>query len=128
MTENKNMMIFSSDWYGKGSFRMMPTNKDCPFVEVIFDPSTKILAVLSNTVKDKPQMVPKLNSKGQTVTVKNADGVAGLAEERLIMETYHEYYIDNESDIREFIKRFAENPKHSATEILNTIFKEEDKK
>ena len=126
--ENNSMLVFSSDWYGKGSFRMIPTSIECPYVEVIFDPSTKVLAIMGKIIKQKPQMLPKLNSKGQPVTVKSAEGTQGLAEERCVMEAYHEYYMDDKDDIKNFIKLFAFNPRHPALKILETIWKEEEKK
>lgn len=127
MLEQMNMLVYTSEWYGKGSFRMIPLSNDCPFLEVIFDPSTKVLAVISESIKEKPQMLPKLNGKGQPVTVKSAEGTQGLAEERHLMDAYYEYYIDNEDDIKSFIKIFAANPDHKALAILETIFKEEEK-
>lgn len=119
------MLVYRSNWYGKDSFRMMPITDDCPFLEVIFDPSTKVLAVIGRSMKDKPQMVPKLNGKGQPITVKSAEGTAGLAEERLVFESYYEYYVDDPEDIKNFVKMYALNFDHPAVSIFETIFEEE---
>lgn len=121
----ESMLVYRSNWYGKDSFRMMPITDDCPFLEVIFDPSTKVLAVIGRSMKDKPQMVPKLNGKGQPITVKSAEGTAGLAEERLVFESYYEYYVDDPEDIKNFVEMYALNFDHPAVSIFETIFEEE---
>lgn len=128
MTQEKSMLAYSSKWYGEGSFRLLPVNENCPFLEGIFDPSTKVLAIIGKSIKEKPQMMPKINAKGQTITVKNIDGVSGLAEERVIMDTYYEYYIDDEEDIKDFIKMFVINLDNKCLKILDTIFKTENNK
>jgi hypothetical protein len=116
-----NMMIYSTDWYGSKSFRMMPITEDCPFNEVIFDPTTKVLAVISKDQKEKPQMMPKLNEKGQLIPLKVTveNGQPKYVEERRMMDTYYEYYLDQVDDIKAFINQFAINPEHSATAIIN---------
>jgi hypothetical protein len=117
----QSMFIYSTDWYGKKTFRMLPNNNDCPFNEVIYDPGTKVLAIISKEHKEKPQMFPKLNEKGELVQKKGATGADGKplhVEERRMMDTYYEYYIDNIDDIKEFINFFANNSKHPALAIL----------
>jgi hypothetical protein len=48
-------------------------------------------------------------------------GDSGVLEERIVMDTYYEYYLDNIDDIRVFIKHFAINSDHSAAAILDDI-------
>lgn len=119
----KSMFIYSTDWYGRKSFRMLPINEDCPFNEVIFDPNTNVLAVISKDKKEKPQMLPKLNDKGQVIALKSGSDASQsrYVEERRIMETYYEYYIDSMSDIKAFIEMFAVNPDHTALDVLNQV-------
>ena len=50
-TYGENMMITSSNWGPYKTFKLMPITEDCPFVEAIYDPSSKILAVISKVVK-----------------------------------------------------------------------------
>ena len=91
------MLVYSTDWYGKKTFRMLPTDAKCPFNEVIYDPGTKVLAIISKEHKEKPQMFPKLDEKGELVQKKGATGADGKAlhvETREMMDTYYEYYID----------------------------------
>lgn len=125
MQETPNMFIYSADWYGQKTFRMLPVSEACPFNEVIYDPNTKVLAIVSKDKKDKPQMLPKLNEKGQVIPLKGA--VPGnpnsqqYLEERRILETYYEYYIDNVEDMKAFIKIFATNPEHPAVDVINAV-------
>ena len=117
----QNMFIYSTDWYGKKTFRMLPISQDCPFNEAIYDPGTKVLAIISKEHKEKPQMFPKLNDKGELVYKKGANGADGKplhVEERRMMDTYYEYYIENIDDIKEFVNYFSSNSKHPALSIL----------
>lgn len=116
--ETKSMFVYSTDWYGRQTFRMLPMTIECPFNEVIYDPNTKVLAVISKDKKDKPQMLPKLTDKGQVIPVKTSEGQHYI-EERRIMETYYEYYIDNKTDIEKFIHLFAVNIDHPILKIIN---------
>lgn len=112
-TMEKTMLAFSTDWYGAKSFRLMPVSNDCPFNEAIFDPTSKVLAIISRDKKEKPQMLPKLNDKGQLIPVRSTDAnQPKFIEERRMMETYYEYYMDAEADVRSFIDRFVVNPEH----------------
>ena len=103
----KNMMIYAAKWNDKQTFRLMPINEDCIFNEAIFDPEQKVLAVISKDVKEKPMMMPRLNDRGDIIATKRASGEQGWQEQRIIMDAYYEYYIEDMSDIIAFIKMFA---------------------
>jgi hypothetical protein len=105
----KSMLVTTMEWNGVPTFRMIPINIDCPYVDVIFDPREKTLAVISSSVKEKPQMLPKLNDKGQLMQLR---GNNDYAQERRIMEAYYEYYIQDLTDIETFVKHFAVNSDH----------------
>ena len=109
-----NMMIYAATWNDTETFRMIPTSEECPFIEAIYDPTQKVLAVISKEVKEKPMMMPRLSDKGLPVTVKKADGTLGLQEQRIILDAYYEYYISEKADIREFVEKFAINPSHKS--------------
>lgn len=109
-----NMMIYSAKWNDTETFRMIPTTEECPFNEAIYDPTEKVLAIISKDSKEKPMMMPKLSDKGLPIQVKRPDGSLGLQEQRVIMDTYYEYYISEKADIREFVEKFAINPGHKA--------------
>lgn len=130
----KNMMIVSAPWKDQTSFRMIPITEDCPFAEVLYDPNEKVLAIISKLAKDKPQMMPKLNTQtGQVKTTKGRATEGGPLEdfpvqERIVMPVYYEYYIDSKDDIKAFIEHFAMNPKHTSLSVMNEVKKEPTKK
>jgi len=118
----QSMFVYNTDWHGNNTFRMLPIDLKCPFNEVIYDPTTKVLAIVSKEHKDKPHMLPKLDDKGSILLKKGAstsEGKAAMVEQRVIMDTYYEYYIDNIDDIKEFVNYFANNNKHQALKILD---------
>jgi len=105
----KNMMIYAAKWNEKQTFRLMPINSDCIFNEAIFDPEQKVLAVISKDIKEKPMMMPRLNDRGDTIATKRANGEQWWQEQRVVIDAYYEYYIEDMSDILLFIKMFAIN-------------------
>jgi hypothetical protein len=120
MIKYNNMMVYHALWHGQKSFRMMPLSEDCPFNEVLYNPIEKVLAVISKDQKEKPQLLPKLNEKGELV--KNKPGSSNpWQEERRMMPAYYEYYIEDMSDIDYFIKCFAVNADHMALNVLSNI-------
>lgn len=118
----QSMFIYSADWQGSKTFKMLPIDLKCPFNEVIYDPNTKVLAIISKEHKDKPHMFPKLDSRGKVVLLKKNKSLKeeqdSIIEERVMMDTYYEYYIESPEDIKEFVNFFANNNKHSALKIL----------
>lgn len=108
-TSVKNMMIYSSKWNEKQTFRMMPIDSNCPFNEAIFDPEQKVLAIVSKDNKDKPMMMPRLNDRGDLIAAKRSNGEQGWQEQRVILSAYYEYYLEDINDIVAFVKRFAVN-------------------
>ncbi len=109
-----NMMIYAAKWNDTDTFRLIPLTADCPFNEAIYDPTEKVLAIISKDAKQKPMMMPKISDKGLPIQVKRPDGSLGLQEQRVILDAYYEYYISEKADIREFVEKFAVNPSHKA--------------
>ena len=110
---NNSMMLITSTWGSSKTFKMIPVNKDCPFNECIFDLDAKVLAVIGKDGKDTMHMVAKLNEWGDPVTMKIGKRQNGkdYAEERKTLNTFYEYYIEETSEIAEFVKMFAVNNK-----------------
>ena len=112
---SKSMMAYKADWYGTETFRLIPTTLDCPYNEAIYDPNTKVLAIIGKTPMEKAVMLPKLNDKGLPTPVKGTDPKQQMfVEERRIMSTLSEYYLDNIDDITVFIQMFVTNPEHTS--------------
>ena len=100
----KNMMLVASEWNGKPSFRTVPMTADCPYVECIFDPESKVFVVISKTKRNTLQMLPKLDEYGNPVT-----GTKGAKQERHKIEVFQEYYIEHDEAIKEIVENHAVN-------------------
>jgi hypothetical protein len=100
----KNMMLVSSEWNGKSSFRALPMTVSCPYVECIFDPESKVFVIISKVKRNTLQMLPKLDEYGQPLT-----GTKGTKQDRHKLEVFQEYYISDEESIKDFINLFAVN-------------------
>lgn len=114
---NQSMMIYKTISQGDiESFRMIPLTNECPFVEAIYVPQTKVLAVISKQHISKPHMLPKLDEKGHAVKKGNE-----YLQQRVTVDTYYEYYIEDREDIEAFIKKFAINLQHDSVKDLIKI-------
>lgn len=121
------MLAYATDWYGSKTFRLMPLTTDCPFNEAIYDPNTKVLAIIGKTQVEKPVMLPKLNDKGETILVKGSNPAQPrYVEERRILNTFTEYYMDVAEDVMDFITRHVVNPEHPSIIAALTVTAEEE--
>jgi len=112
------MMIIKSDWNQQPTFKMVPVSVNCPYVECIYDPESKILALIGNIKKNVFHMMPKLDDNGDIVARKvRTEGSKTYKEERRTVETFQEYYITDNAQISEFVEMFGINPQ-VATEYL----------
>jgi len=104
------MLLISSSWKEGKTFKMIPTTKDCPFVECIYDTQLQVLAIIGTITKDTFHMVPKMDANGdyEKRKVPAANGNP-FKEERKLLETFQEYYLEERTDIENFIKMFAVN-------------------
>lgn len=89
----QSMMLITSSWENRKTFKMLPITKECPYNEIIFDLDNKTLAIIS---KEKKQA---LHSVGNN---KNMDKLR-------LVDTYYEYYIEDEEEIRNIVNMFAIN-------------------
>ena len=108
-----SMMLVQSTWNGEQTFRMVPIHKDCPYVECICDPTTKVFVVISTITKNTFHMVPKLDDNGDTMFVKNGKRQNGKMqkEERRQCETFQEFYLEDINSVIDIVKHFALNEK-----------------
>lgn len=105
-----SMMIIKSDWNNQPTFKMIPLSKDCPYIEGIYDPQSKVLALIGLTKKSVFHMMPKLDDNGDVITRKiRTEGSKAHKEERRTVETFQEYYLIDVDDIKAFVKLFAMN-------------------
>lgn len=103
------MLVYHNEWDGKPSFKMLPIEKKCPYVEAIYDPATKVLVVINKSHKNTPHMFPVLDLSGKQLPNR---------EERIMTDTYYEHYIENMDDIKAFVQHFANNRQHEALKML----------
>lgn len=104
------MMLITSSWNNDKTFKMIPISSSCPYVECIYDPKAKVLAVMSTVKKNLFHMVPKLDANGDPEfrKVPAKDGVP-VKQERRTIETFQEYYVEAADEIKTFISGFAIN-------------------
>lgn len=113
MEYGKNMLLITSYWSDKDTFKLIPITDDCPYSEAIYDPATTLLVVIGKTSKENFQMVPRLDEDGNPMPVKKprANGKT-YKEQRTTLSVLHEYYIVDKDEQESFIKAFAVNEKH----------------
>jgi hypothetical protein len=102
------------------SFAGIPVTEDCPYLELIFNPKEKILGIISKQKKQMLQSVPKLDNNGfpKVTTNKQFKDAFPFQQERILMETYHEYYITDANEIKSFLQAIAVNPEFNYNEFL----------
>lgn len=101
----KTMMLITSTYEEHPTFKLIPISKKCPYNEIIFDPIERILAIVSKEKKNNLKFVPKMDEKGRQII--DTDELS--IKERIVIETYYEYYIKDENEIRELLKLHATN-------------------
>lgn len=108
---DNSMMLVTSTWGTMKTFKMIPTAIDCPYAECIFDVQGKILAVIGKDKKESMHMLPRLNDSGdvQYLKIGKRNNGKDYAEERKLITTFYEYYIEEADEIRNFINKFACN-------------------
>jgi hypothetical protein len=100
MSIGKNMMLINSAFKNVKSFSLISIDKNCPYIEAMFDPASQVLAVITKEKKSNFHMIAKLNSEGAP---------QGTKKQRVQIETFSEYYITDEKDIQNFVEIFAIN-------------------
>ena len=69
-TLGSNMLLIKSSWNDGETFKLLPVSQDCPYVECIFDPATKVFVVISKVSKTSLHMLPKLDDNGDPAPLK----------------------------------------------------------
>jgi hypothetical protein len=84
---------------------------DCPYAEVLFDPESKLLAVISRFGKEVLHMVPRIDENGDPVYMKVGKRGNGkeVKEQRVTINSFFEYYIMDKKDVEDFVKMYAIN-------------------
>lgn len=125
---NKTMMLITGSWGQKKTFKLIPVTPDSPYNEAIYDPDSKVLALIGKEKKQSMHMVAKLNEFGDITPMKVGKRTNGkdYAEERKVLETYYEYYIDTPEEIKAVIDLLAVNAdtfdysQHMISSVIDT--------
>jgi hypothetical protein len=102
----KSMLLYSSDWEGIPTFRLMPITSDCPYLEMIFMPRHQGLGIMNRQAKQMFKFIDKVDDKGNIVMIK---GTNQPAQERKLVNVEYEYFIINKEEIANIIELFATN-------------------
>lgn len=107
------MLIVTGYWGEYKTFKMIPASDNCPFTEAMYDANTGLLAVIGKIKKQVFHNVPKVDDNGDMVYMKTGKRENGkpYKEERRTIETFQEYYVIEEDEIIDFVKRFGTNAK-----------------
>jgi len=106
------MILVQSSWQESQTFRLVPITNECPYVECILDPATKVFVVISKIVKTSLHMIPRLDDNGDAMSVKGQrPNGRTVKEERKTVDTFQEYYVEDKTAMEEIIKLVAINAK-----------------
>jgi hypothetical protein len=111
MSQN-SMILVQSSWQESQTFRLVPITTDCPYVECILDPATKVFVVIAKITKTSLHMIPRLDDNGDPMLTKGLrPNGRNVKEERKTVDTFQEYYIEDRAAMDELIKLLAINAK-----------------
>lgn len=104
-------MLVTSSWGNDKTFKLLPITPECPYNECIFDVSTKVLAVIGKEKKESFHMLPRLSDEGdvQYMKIGKRNNGKDYKEERKMLQTFYEYYIEHPQEIIDFLNMFAVN-------------------
>jgi hypothetical protein len=106
------MMIVQATWNETQTFRLIPILEECPYVECIFDPATKVFVIISKIRKQSLHMLPKMDENGDPVPCKSVrPNGRNFKEERNKIEVFQEFYIEDKVAIEDLLHILATNAK-----------------
>lgn len=109
-TLGSNMLLIKSSWNDGETFKLLPVSQDCPYVECIFDPATKVFVVISKVSKTSLHMLPKLDDNGDPAALKTKRANGRMVkEERKTIDTFQEYYVEDKDAMIDVINLLAIN-------------------
>lgn len=120
----QNMLLTEGVWTdGTPTFTMVGLTSDCPFLEAIFEPTKKVLILLTKEKEDTFQMLPRLDANGDPEFKKQSPKEENpgnpYKSQRVQMNTYHESVIRPRVDIELFVSTMAIN---ADLERINKFF------
>jgi len=108
MTNTKSMHLVKGtlafENTSKATFKMIPTDKDCPYLEAIYHPVYHGLGIVGKFKKKEYVMMPVVDKFGTPMTKDNKP-----LTERRMLDSWHEYLLMTKDEVVEFINKFADN-------------------
>lgn len=126
-TNYRKMMLVVQEHRGFPTFSMIRMEEDCPYVECIYLPEEKRLAVITTVQKDTFHFLPKVDTNGDIVRATKRPNGNHYKEERKALKTFYEYELMNAEDIEAFINAVAINASEfDFKEVMKTSVKTEE--
>jgi len=93
------------------NFTGMPMDNTCPFTELIFDPTNKILGIIGTIKKDSFHWITRYDENGLPKPNKNKSMLQAqpFQQQRILINSFHEYYIRDVKEIQTFLEMYAFN-------------------
>lgn len=102
------MMLVSAKIASADTFKLIPLDNACPYVEGLFNPAKMHLVLFGVQVKSNFHHIPKLDEDGVPIALKKG---TGYKMQRVSLDTYPEHYVEETSEIESFIDIIAVNAK-----------------
>ena len=91
------------------TFRMIPINKESPYLVCEYDLGTGKLVMCADTITEDLQIIPHLGRDGAPIPLKNPRGQYPIEVERRLIPNLFEVHLEDEESIIEFIDLVAIN-------------------
>lgn len=124
-TTEGSMILVNSTFNNHKTFKLIPISEDAPYIEAIYDRESKVMVIISNKTKTALHMLPKLDETGMPSMIQKGALAGKQKQERKQIEVFVEYYIEEESDMKNIIDTLASNPSFKWKEYLKELPKEE---
>ena len=114
-------MMATSSYYGRNmTFRLIPISPMCPYMECLYDPETKVFAIISKIAKSTYHMLPTLDDHGdEKPAKKKRPGGKKIMEERRLVDSFQEFYMFKREEIDAFLKGICINPDYDFATYLD---------
>lgn len=103
----KQYYAYKTSIRGQESYGFMPLHKDTAYADGLFYTEQNFILLLTREVKERFQMVPKIDEFGMVQLEKGPQ--RREKQERVRLETSYEFYLSDPKDIRWFCENFVEN-------------------
>ena len=125
-TTEGSMILVNSTFNNHKTFKLIPLTENAPYVEAIYDRESKVMVIISKQTKTALHMLPKLDETGLPITISKGPYAGKQKQERKQIEVFVEYYIEEQSDMKNIIDSLASNPTFKWKDYLKDLPKEEE--